>query len=139
MRSRAPLALIEQVVMLAVFVLAAVLCLSCFVWADARSKDNARRDSALLELQNVAETIKYCDGDMDAAADMYAGSWDGESLTVLYDGKWNEASENAEYILVARETESESGLLGRAELAVYHGEDSLATLEICWQEVRADG
>jgi len=139
MRNRAPLALIEQVVMLLVFVLAAALCIGCFVWADNRSAESADRDSALLKLQNVAEAIKHCGGDMDAAANICGGFWDGENLVVLYDSRWNETSGNAEYVLLSQETESGSELLGRAELTVCRGEESLAALDICWQEVSADG
>lgn len=47
MRSKAPLALMEQMVMVLVFALAAALCLQAFALADRISRQNAERDQAL--------------------------------------------------------------------------------------------
>ena len=60
MRSKSPLALMEQLVMVLVFALAAALCVQAFVLADGRSQQTVDRDHALLEAQNVAETLKSC-------------------------------------------------------------------------------
>ena len=46
MRSKAPLALMEQMVMVLVFALAAALCLQAFALADRISRQNAERDQA---------------------------------------------------------------------------------------------
>ena len=58
MRSRAPLALMEQLVMILVFALAAALCLQVFVFADRISARNEETDRAVLVCQNAAETLK---------------------------------------------------------------------------------
>ena len=47
MRSKAPLVMMEQMVMLLVFALAAALCLQAFVQSDLLSKDIASRDRAI--------------------------------------------------------------------------------------------
>ena len=68
MKSKSPLIMLEQLLMLLVFALAAALCLQAFVLADSQSKTTSRRDSAILEVQRTAETIKYCGGDMEKAS-----------------------------------------------------------------------
>ncbi|MEI3306106.1 MAG: hypothetical protein V8R40_08850 [Dysosmobacter sp.] len=47
MRSKAPLALMEQLVMVLVFALAAALCVQVFVLSGQTSRWNAARDRAL--------------------------------------------------------------------------------------------
>ena len=63
MRNKAPLALMEQLVMVLVFALAAALCVQALVLADNRSREMEHRDRALLEAQNAVETLKSCGGD----------------------------------------------------------------------------
>ena len=69
MRSKAPLALMEQMVMLLVFALAAALCLQAFVQSDAISQRSEARDRAVELAQSVAEVVKSCHGDLAAAAE----------------------------------------------------------------------
>lgn len=139
MRSKAPLALIEQAVMLAVFALACVLCLRAFVWADLRSEGSAARDEGLLVVQNAAELIKSCRGDFFAAAERYGGRWDGETWTVRYDEHWTATEENAVFVLRAWPEESGVPYLGRGTAALYRDTVCLAQLEVCWQEVSGNG
>ena len=54
MRTKSPLALMEQLVMVLVFALAAALCLQVFVLADKTSRHNADVDNAVLLAQNTA-------------------------------------------------------------------------------------
>ena len=86
MRSKAPLAMLEQLVMLLVFALAAALCLQAFVLSDQTSRHNVLRDEAVTEVQRVAETVKYCGGDLEQVRALVGGSWDGTTLTVDCDG-----------------------------------------------------
>ena len=58
MKSKAPLMLMEQMVMLLVFALAAALCLQAFVKADEISRRAEARDRAVILCQTVAEEIK---------------------------------------------------------------------------------
>ena len=50
MRSKAPLVLIEQMIMLLVFALAAALCLQAFVKADGISMQGEKRSYAVVEI-----------------------------------------------------------------------------------------
>ena len=54
MKSKAPLALMEQIVMLLVFALAAALCLQAFVKSEQTSRDSQSRGNAALSVQIAA-------------------------------------------------------------------------------------
>lgn len=82
MKSKSPLIMLEQLMMLLVFALAAALCLQAFVLADSQSKTTSRRDSAILEVQRTAETIKYCRGDMEKAAGILGADFDEGTLSL---------------------------------------------------------
>ena len=67
MKSKAPLLLMEQMIMLLVFALAAALCLQAFVKSDASSRRIQNRDAAVNLVQNVAEVARSRGGDMGNA------------------------------------------------------------------------
>lgn len=58
MKSKAPLVMMEQMVMILVFALAAALCLQAFVLSDNMSAEGRDRDRAVLLCQNTAEQWK---------------------------------------------------------------------------------
>ena len=58
MKSKAPLAMMEQIVMVLVFALAAALCLHTFVLSGKISRMTEAKNRAVVEAQNVAELIK---------------------------------------------------------------------------------
>ena len=136
MRSKTPLALMEQVVMILVFALAAALCIQVFVFADQTSRYNEARGRAVLEAQNAAEALKACGGDYGEAAQRLGGRWDGQTWTVGYDANWDRTEGEAVYCLSIMPGESGQKLLGMAEIAVYDGDEGeLFSLYTAWQEV----
>ena len=135
MTNKAPLALIELVVMLLVFGLAAIFCLRAFVWADAESDRIVARDRAMTQAQNAAEVLKACHGDFEQAAKIYGGSWDGTSWTVCYDEDWSQENAAGLYTLEVVPSEEEFAYLGAADIRVFRGALCLAQLEAAWQEV----
>lgn len=111
MRSKSPLTLIELVIMIAVFALAAALCLQAFVWADLKSDANQQRDRALLAAQTAAEQIKE------------AGFAESSSL------------EKEGFTLTVTPENTGNPLLGKAVVKAVNEEDEvLAELVVCWQE-----
>ena len=62
MKDKTALSLLELVIMLAVFALAAALCLRIFIRTEEVSVKNVNMDQALLQAQNAAETVKHCGG-----------------------------------------------------------------------------
>lgn len=138
MKSKAPLALMEQIVMVLVFALAAALCLQAFTWSDSQSKKNEARDQALIRVESAVETIKHFQGDFEKAADSFGGQWNGSCWKIGYDKNWKEIEPGGkvEYLLTVKPQESGLPLLGqaRAEMSSRNGE-RLFSLNICWQEV----
>lgn len=144
-RSKAPLVLMEQMVMLLVFALAAALCLQAFVKSDALSHRSEDRDRAVTIAQTAAETIRSCGGDMGSAlsqaAEALGGGYAQGLLWVDYDGDWNPVSaadpSAGGYRLEAQGVPVETPGLWKAHIQVSEGRgpEILFELDIAWQEV----
>lgn len=135
MKSKAPLALMEQLVMLLVFALAAALCLQMFVLSDGKSLDYEARDYGILEVQNAAETVKMNYGDLAACVQSYGGELQGDRWVLGYDSQWNrEALEKGEYQVVVSPLAAED-FLGMAEVSAQKADgEEIFTVTVCWQE-----
>ena len=115
MKNKASLALMELLVMVLIFSLAAAACLRCFVWADRTSEETTRRDRAVILAQNAAEAVKARSGDIPAA----------RALLEVPEG----------LILKITEISPEIPGLGEAEIAVENDRgERLFSLWIAWQE-----
>ena len=143
MRSRSPLVLIEQLVMILVFALAAALCLQAFVAADRMSARNRAVDRAVVECQRVAEKLKGSGGST-GAVQLSGGAVVEKILSVqyYYDGDWNavEQDEGWTYQLaVSGQTPPAAGLCKAHIRAVDREDSELFSLEVVWQEVDGHG
>ena len=145
MKSKSSLAMMEQIVMLLVFALAAALCLQAFVKSDQMSRQSEARDRAAVMCQSAAEAIRHSGGDLEAAAAALGvpyGAYGQEEpdFSVHYAEDWT-LSDTREYAYVLRAATLDSGIagLGKARVeAVAAGEtDILFALDICWQEAGA--
>ena len=149
MRSKAPLMLMEQMVMLLVFALAAALCLRAFVKADEISKQSEVRDHAVMLCQNVAETIKdSAETNNQLVLSAVASRLDADArdadtgFTLLYNAAWTRAETSAEtaYSLDVVRLNSEVPGLGTARVTVTdseNGAEPLFSVDVSWQEVSA--
>ena len=136
MKRSASLILVELLIMLTVFALAAAICLRVFVWSDENSRQSAAADHALLRAQNVAETIKHYRGDFSLAAGDYGGQWDGASWKVSYDDGWNIRADGGAYVLQVVPVSCDTDYLGQARLTVTDQFGAvLSEFSVCWQEV----
>lgn len=146
MRSKAPLALMEQMVMLLVFALAAALCLQAFALSDRLSRREEARDRAVVLCQSAAETIRSCGGDMSealsAAAEKLGGSYEQGILWLDYDENWEPIDDGldhptAAYRLEAGGAPTQVPGLGMARVWVRDGDDEegdcLFALDVAWQ------
>lgn len=89
MKSKAPLLLMEQMVMLVVFALAAALCVQAFVRSDAASRRSQARDRAVVECQNAAEVIRHTGGNFNEAADELGLTFgQGSTMYCYYNENW---------------------------------------------------
>lgn len=125
MRNRTSLVLMEQLVMVLVFALAAALCLGVFVQADRISRQTRQRDEAVLLAQNGAEVLKSCAGDRETAVRILNGTITGEGLQVLS----RDFRMDVEYL------PTEIAGLGKAQIRVYLEDELLFELQTGWQEV----
>lgn len=147
MRSKAPLALMEQLVMILVFALASALCLRVFVFSDRTSRRIEAEERASAVAQSAAEAIKYEGSNgmdaasaLKAAADRIEGSCKKGVLTVYYDKDWDASDEDAcAYRLSAEEVESDADGLCVVRVTVTEntdgdGEDgALFEIDVAWQ------
>lgn len=139
MRNKATLTLMELSIMLAVFALAAALCMRGFVWAAETADTCGARDQALVEVQNAAEVLKSCRGDLEGAAERFGGSQDAGVWTVRYNEQWEQVLQGGVYTLRVERTESKVDLLGTAEIRMLSAQTCLIELETAWQEESPDG
>lgn len=150
MKSKAPLMLMEQMVMLLVFALAAALCLQAFVKADEISRRSEARDRAVILCQTVAEEIKAV-GEVDRnpvsalASKMDADYREPGTFGLEYNKDWQRRTGNEEIAYQVTVTELDSGVpgLGTADIMVTNAgrspEPLLFEVQVCWQEVSAHG
>ena len=137
MRSKAPLALMEQLIMVLVFALAAALCLRAFAAADSQSRRQALRDGAAVQGQSMAEVLKSCGGDLARAAQRYGGTASEEGWVCLFDGAWRQTEDPAQALCRVEATPGAGAPgLGRAQVSGWAaGEaEALFTLSVAWQE-----
>lgn len=113
MKNKTSLLLMEQLVMVLVFALAAALCLTVFVKADQISRETIRRDEAVLLAQNAAQVLKATSGDKERAIATAAESG---------------------YRMEIERIDTQS-LLGQAEIRVWQEDELVFSLCVGWQEV----
>lgn len=113
MRSKATLFLMEQLVAVLVFALAAALCLGIFARADGLSRQLARRDEAVILARNAAELLKST-GDPQQVEELVRR----DPFTVKIIGE-------------------DSGTEGlcQARVVVFYENEALFSLRTGWQEV----
>lgn len=125
MKDKAPLFLMEQLVMLLVFALAAALCLQVFVLSDRMSRWCAVRDRAVTQVQDAAEAVKASGGDLQRCASLLGGTAE--------EGSWELRSEGC--AVTARLLPPEQPGLGSAEVsAVAEDGEVLFRVTVAWQE-----
>jgi len=119
MKSKAPLVMMEQIIMVLVFALASALCLQTFVLAGKISEKTEAENRAAMEVQNVAETIKL------QGLDQYIKDSDARQtpngFRVMYDAEWNIITEQEQmvyYMDLCPENSAPSVALWKLEIAV---------------------
>lgn len=146
MKSKAPLALIEQTVMVMVFALSAALCIQAFVKAEQISARSEERSYAALAAQDAAELIKNIGGDMDhalsGAGDLLGGAYEQDMLHIDYNKDWNLSDGDSVYRLTVQGVPVEEPGLQKALVQVVTGDlgeaELLFELEAAWLEVSPD-
>ena len=138
--SKAPLVLMEQVIMVLVFALVAVLCIQAFVLARTLSVRMTDRDRAMNVSQTLAETVKACGGDTEAVREKLGGETDGERLLFFYDSEWKTSDQADESFLLVFEKEEGAGFCKNGWITVtdISKEKEISSFHIQWQGEKSD-
>lgn len=134
MRSKAPLVMMEQVIMVLIFALAAALCLQTFVLAGKMSDRLEAENRAVVEAQNAAETLKA--GGLSKYMEEYGANQKENSYVVLFDENWGivREEEQAEYFITLSFEETENPYVWRANIVVaVIGGEELFSLPVAGQ------
>ena len=115
MKNRTSLLLMEQLVMVMIFALAAAVCLLIFAQARNLSREAASTDEAVILAQNAAEVLKATGGDREGAQALVKAPYRLEILP------------------------EDSGIPGffQVQILVYGEETLIFILRTGWQEVTA--
>lgn len=135
MKNKAPLTMMEQIIMFLVFALAAALCLQAFTAANQSSKASAARDRAATCAQTTAEVLKSTGGSYEETAELLGGMVHDGSLVIYYDEDWQltDAPEIS-YAVTAAPAETPQPLLAQTVVTVSDAEQTpLFTLPVGWQ------
>ena len=147
-QNRSALVLMEQVVMILVFAIAAALCVQAFALSNQKSRESAALDQAVLLAQNAAELMKHAGEDpahaMEAAREGMGGQISQGMWYALYDGGWNAVSEGASYRLevfpgALGGLEPQEGLVQALVRVSHEDGQEIFSLPIAWQEVSGRG
>jgi len=141
MKNKAPLILMEQVVMVLVFALTSAWCLRMFVLSEKLSVTYMATDRAVIEAQNAAEYLKQ--GALDEYLNLYGATEEPDCWLVSYDKDWNVTTQDREtkYVLKLFLTDSQNEFLWTAEIAVFSEDEELICISVAGQkdtEVESD-
>ena len=137
MKSKAPLVLMEQVVMVLVFALTAALCLRMFVLADRLSVKYEACDRAVIEAQNAAEWMKQ--GKLEMYLQEHDAVIDAETATICFDREWKiSTQEEAAYYLQVLSSAGGSDLMWKREIVVYTEQEELFRITVAGQKTEVD-
>ncbi|MBQ7017124.1 MAG: hypothetical protein IKL38_04725 [Firmicutes bacterium] len=125
MKNKTFLPLIEQMIMILIFALAAAFCLQGFASADRLSKRQAVLTEAVVTVQNTAEILKSSHGDYDLAAELLTGTVTDTGLQI----------QTEDYTLTATAAEEQLDSLASAKIKVLYKTETLYELTVSWQEV----
>ena len=144
MKNRTLLSLIEMLIMVMVFSVAAAICLRAFVFADSNSRSGEETARAAMLAQSAAEVMQRCAGDTAEAAEMFGGhSTDEGGWEADISSEWKVTEQPAGYRLVVEVADqknsaaaaSGSRLLGEATVRVLNASgDEIFSIPVCWQE-----
>ena len=104
-RSKSTLFLIEQLIVIAVFAICAVACISILTAAYFNASDSKATSRAILAAESTAEAFKATGGDFEELISVLGGiggiaQAGNTSITIYYNDAWQvSTSGNASYVL----------------------------------------
>ena len=136
MKNKAPLSLMEQLMMLLIFALSAALCLQIYVLSGQISRRCEAQGHAVTAVQNAAESVKLCRGDVSRYPQSLGGAGTSRKWEIGYDDNWEAVPpEQAAYRILVIPEATPLPTLGKAVItAVTETEDILFSVTVSWQE-----
>lgn len=124
-RSKAPLALMEQIIMILVFALTAAVCMQAFVYSNRLSEKGERGNRAASYVQEVVETCKTFSGDLLQARQKLSGEQTDKGFRVCHE---------EDRITVTLEVTEQSAWLTKARVTARdEKQEELFAVDAAWQ------
>lgn len=89
-RTGRSLFILEIAILLIFFIISAVICISLFIFSEAKNTDANDCSNAAIKAVTIADTIKSCKNDLPQARALLAAD---EDFTICYDENWNVGGE----------------------------------------------
>lgn len=131
-KSKAPLTLIELLVMIPVFALAATICLQAFAHAENLSRKQEAKVHGTLAAQNTAELLKNTHGDYEAVVESLGGHQDDSGRYLIGDKDWQQ--QTACHVLITPLADTDP-YLASATVQVFYDNETILEITVAWQEV----
>ncbi len=122
-KSKSRLFLIELVVIILFFSIAAAVCTNMFAHAKTMSASSMELTMAMAEAQEAAETFKSAGGDMESVNGRLDAQTDGQSLVAYYDSQWQRIDAQSAYTLRIEFLEDNG--LRQADISVYKQDEEI--------------
>ncbi|MGI6091320.1 MAG: hypothetical protein ACOYEL_08060 [Saccharofermentanales bacterium] len=127
--------LVELLVNCLLFAIAAAICIAIFAHGNITGKKSTALSMAVAEAQNVAESVKAAEGDLQTLDTLLDTGEKGGVYTLRYDADWQRlpagtnADEDAVYELRAVIAVDEKNML-QADISVTDGAEMIYTLRV---------
>lgn len=92
-KSKSSLFLIEMLIAIFFFALAAIVGTRLFALSQVMAKESSELNFAVSECASLAEVFEACKGDINAMSEIVGGSLDEKYITIFYDENWQEKDE----------------------------------------------
>ena len=130
-RSRSSLFLMEMIVTILFFSLAAAVCVKCFVSAHMMGKETYELNHAIAVATGYAEVMRGTDGDIDSIMEVFPDAVKGDDsyIMLFYDGKF-EACDPDSAVYAGDVTLTPNGAIQNMHVKIVRVEDSSVIYEL---------
>ncbi len=133
MKRKETLILTELIIMIGVLALACGICLRALAHANIQSRDGAALDRSVAEARNVAQILRYTNGDFTEAAKCYGGTVQEDFWMIGYNGAWEITEDTPVCRLTVTSETSPIPTLGKGEIVITQENTTLFVLPVTWQ------
>jgi hypothetical protein len=122
--SKTRLFLIEMIIIILFFALAAAVCANVFVKAHLLSAQSADLSMAVIKAQTAAECVKETEGNLPKLCLLLNGQQTGQKVTVFYDKDWETAEDEQAVYTLEADVQTKDGLL-TASITMRKGDEEI--------------